>query len=438
MTKHLLLIDASGFAYRAFHALNPTYRESDGFPTAAIIGFLTMLWRLLREAEADKPDYAAAIFDAPGPTFRHKLFANYKGDRVKADELTLQFPVMREAARTLGIEPLELAGFEADDVIATLARRASRAGMRTTIVSSDKDFGQLVRDNEVEIVDPMAKVRILEADVRKRWGVSPGQIPDLWALCGDAVDGIPGADGIGLKRGAALLRQHGSLEAILRAKGQVRPPALRVAIERTGAAKLRLYYKLATLRANVPVKTNWAAMQPRTVSRSNILVMLKWLEASPRMTAAFGLDEKLNLSVAPIQNPLQWWQRQLKLKPAEPRGLLPEMPQCGFYERRLVKNGPFVPARIWREPEVDFETEKPTGRDVLLCEVGGERKPANDQWGWLSQNPIEEKEFRHLMKVRAWAVQSAPDEPEANPMQPINFATVKPPTFQRPKRKKAS
>lgn len=438
--KHLLLIDASGFAYRAFHAMSPAYRD-DGFPTWAVVGFLSMVWRLLREAEADRPDYAAAIFDAPGPTFRHKLFPSYKGDRVKSDELSAQFPAMREAARVLGLEPIELENYEADDVIATLAAKAKKLGIRTTIVSSDKDFGQLVEDGVVEIVDPLARARIRAADVRKKFKVEPRQIADLLGLCGDSVDGIPGADGVGLKRGAGLLRQHGSIEGILKAKAVIRPAALRVAIERTGSAKLRLYRKLAQLQTNAPIKVDFESLRPGQISRGNLLVMLKWLEAEHKLTAAFGLDAKLARAVEPLpkgEGAFAWWKKELHLiKRNEERGRLPELPQCGFFQRRLVKGGPFVRARIWREPEVDFETEKPTGKDALLCEVNGERRDPFDQWGWLSQNPITEREFRFLAETHEWAMKHAPDEPEASPRKPINFATMKPPVFKRPKRQGA-
>lgn len=222
MHKHILLIDASGYAHAAFHAAPRTFskeRNGQSIPTGAIIGFMSMIWRLLNEAQADMPTHGAAVFDAPGLTFRHKLYKRYKANRNRSEELSVQLPIMREVSRVLGLEAVEREGFEADDVIATLASCARRAGIRVTIVSRDKDMAQLVRAEvpEVEIVDPFERVRRCVPEVIDKFGVPPMQVPDVQALTGDAVDNIPGMPGIGPKKAAALVRKFGNLNGILRA-----------------------------------------------------------------------------------------------------------------------------------------------------------------------------------------------------------------------------
>ena len=161
---HLMLVDCSGFAYRSFHSAPAHYHPDHGQPTGAVETFLRLMWGLIGQAQADLPTHAAAVFDARGRTFRQDLFPAYKANRPRArtEELDNQFPMMRGAADLLGMRVLEMAGFEADDLIATLAKKALAKGIRVTIVSSDKDFAQCVVDGSVEIVDPMQNKRVLE------------------------------------------------------------------------------------------------------------------------------------------------------------------------------------------------------------------------------------------------------------------------------------
>ena len=394
MIEHLLLMDASGFAFRAFHSQNPRYRESDGEPTGAIEVFMGLTWRMLGAAQADPPTMGAAVFDAPGKNFRHALFPAYKANRdpSRRVELDKQFPIMRAAAEVLGLTSVECSGFEADDVIATLAHRARRAGIRTTIVSSDKDFSQCVDDGKIEIVDPLAKKRALTADVIAKFGVPPAQVPDVQALAGDIIDGIPGIPGCGLKTAAALVRRFGGLEQVLKHADECRFPQVRAQLKRR-ADEARLYLKLTTLRRNVPIKIKFEDLRLKPVVRSHLIEILRALEAEGRAESIFGLDPQMLRAVDKVKSPLEWWREEL----AAPGQRLPDLPQCGFYMRRLIKGGAFVPARIWRDPEYDLVTDTPTGREILRCELGTRAVDPMAEWVRLSAQPISEAEYRKMM-----------------------------------------
>ena len=172
---HLYLIDGSGYLFRAYHALPPLTRKSDGLPTGAVSGYCNMLWKLLEDMkDGDKPTHLAVIFDAGKHTFRNDIYPEYKANRPPAPEdLIPQFPLVRDATRAFGVACVELSGFEADDLIATYARLARTAGARTTIVSSDKDLMQLVEDVQIQLLDTMKNKRIGSADVMERFGVPP-------------------------------------------------------------------------------------------------------------------------------------------------------------------------------------------------------------------------------------------------------------------------
>lgn len=430
MTDHLLLVDASGFAHRAFHAAQPRYRERDGLPTWAILGFMSLLWRLLGAAEADKPTLGAAVFDAPGKNFRHKLYPAYKAHRgERAAELTAQLPYLRHVAETLGITPVERKGYEADDVIATMARSAARAGMRTTIVSSDKDFCQLVKDGVVEIVIP-GQGRMLEADVVKKFGVTPAQFVDFQALRGDDVDGIPGVPGCGNERAAALVRRYGDLESVIKNADKIHWPEIRARLKRERhQEEARISYRLAKLRTAVPLGLDFSTLtMPRPIL-SHLKELLAAFEAPLQMAAIFNLDPQLSRPVDRLAEPFEWWTEEL-LAPGQK---MPDLPQCGYYQRRLVRDGPLVPACIWREAELDIETAEPTGRDVLLCAVNGQRRDPFSEWAKLAMQPIKREEYEFQMKDFDHARRYRPGDPKASPRKPINRLDM--PVIQNPRRK---
>lgn len=434
MSGHLLLIDASGFAHRAYHAKSPGYRASDGKPTGAILGFMSLIWRLLGDAQADPPTHGAAVFDAPGKDFRRRLFPAYKANRTRSEELDLQLPVMREVTGVMGLEAIACEPFEADDVIATLCRMARAQGMRTTIVSSDKDMCQLVKDGEVEIVDPMNRTRLGEAEVLKKLGVPPLLVPDYQALVGDAVDNIPGIDGIGHKGAGSIIRRYRSLERAIEDCERARPryrmnPSSRLAIKRN-VKGARLYKKLATLKDDAPIGVTLDELTVRPAVKSHIISVLRALEAEHRYEIMFTRDRKLFRAVPALPegaDPLEWWREELNVSGQR----IPDLPQCGFYQRRLVKGGAMLPARIWREPEIDFETGKPTGGDVLNCEVAGEAKDALDQWGWIASNPVKKSAYERLKKEFGDARAGVTDSPIGKPFESVDFHTIKPPMFGR-------
>lgn len=430
---HLLLVDASGFAYRAFAVANPVYREQDGEPVGAILAFMSLIWRLRGAAESDPPTHGVAVFDPPGKTFRHKLYPAYKANRPAArkTELSKQLVVMRSAADVLGLTPVEAAGFEADDTIATLARRAREAGMRTTIVSSDKDFGQLVEDGWCEIVDPMQKRRIRAAEVEAKFGVPPSQVAAVQALAGDMVDGIPGIQGLGLERAAGLVRRFGTVEGVLANVAACRWPKVRVQLARKGPDAL-LFLKLTTLRRDVPLDVDFSDLTIKPIMRAHLEEIAKALGASSRIEAMFSTEPKLARVVPAVNGKaLDWWREEL----AVPGQRLPDEPQCGFYKRRLQKGAVFVPARIWREPETDIAGE-PTGKDVMRCEVGGKARDPNAEWTRLAMNPITEADFRFETADSEHAKKWRPGDPKATPHVPIDLTKAKPPHNPRPMRKR--
>lgn len=431
MSGHLLLLDASGFVHRAYHGTNPRFR-SDGLPTWAIEGFLALMWRLLGAAQADQPTHAAACFDAPGQTFRHKLFPAYKTNRPARDEeLLVQLPWLRHAARTMGMEPVEREGFEADDVVATLAAHAVKFGYRVSIVSSDKDLLQLVQTGRIEVIDPMTRLRIDEAGVRNgRLGVEPHQVPDYQALAGDSVDNIPGIDGIGSKTAAILIRNFRTVEGVVEAannRSQILTPAQRLAI-RGRLEDLRLYRTLATLRTDAPINVDLTALVLQPVLRDHVDVMLAKLEATSRFETIFAGEPKMQRVVPHIEevDRFEWWEEE-QICSGQP---IPETPQCGFYLGRLIRKGPLVPSRIWRSPEVDFMTGAETGSDLLQCEIAGERRDPVREWPYLCKSPIGREEFDFQMSDGAWAKAHSPDEPKANPREPVDLTKAPIPHFK--------
>ena len=245
---HLYLVDGSGFIFRAYHALPPLSRKSDGLPTGAVSGFCNMLWKLIEDMkDGDKPSHLAVIFDAGRKSFRNDIYTEYKAHRPDPpDDLIPQFPLTREATRAFGVPAIEKEGYEADDLIATYVRHAREAGAKVTIVSSDKDLMQLVQDGSVDMLDTMKNKHIGEAEVIERFGVPPGKVIDVQALAGDSVDNVPGVPGIGVKTAAELIGTYGDLETLLARAPDIKQPKRREALI-ANADKARISLKLVTL-----------------------------------------------------------------------------------------------------------------------------------------------------------------------------------------------
>ncbi|WP_309092956.1 5'-3' exonuclease H3TH domain-containing protein, partial [Phenylobacterium sp.] len=250
----LYLVDGSGFIFRAFHALPPLTRKSDGLPIGAVSGFCNMIWKLLvdMKSQADAPTHLAVIFDHSEETFRNKLYDQYKAHRPPPPEdLRPQFPLVREATKAFGVPCLELPGYEADDLIAAYACKVRDMGGEVVIVSSDKDLMQLVGP-QVFMLDTMKNVRIGIEQVIEKFGVPPEKVVDVQALCGDSVDNVPGAPGIGIKTASQLINEYGDLDTLLARAGEIKQPKRRETLIEY-ADQIRLSRELVKLDCDTPL-----------------------------------------------------------------------------------------------------------------------------------------------------------------------------------------
>jgi len=308
--RHLFLIDGSGYIFRAYHALPPMNRP-DGTPVNAVLGFCRMLTQLLDDPEVD---HVAVILDAGRTTFRNEIYPEYKAHRPDPPEdLVPQFPLIREAATAFGMPSIELAGFEADDLIATYARLAVEAGAKCTIVSSDKDLMQLVRPG-VDMMDPMKMRKVGPAEVMEKFGVTPDKVVDVQALAGDSTDNVPGAPGIGIKTAAQLINEYGDLETLLKSTAKIKQPKRRESLEQN-AELIRISRKLVQLKDDVPPPADPDSFDKHPPDPN---VLLPWLEVQgfksliPKFTKELG--EATN-PVAPVTAPPP----AKNAEPAEPR-----------------------------------------------------------------------------------------------------------------------
>ena len=247
---HLHLIDGSAFIFRAYHALPPLTRKSDGLPIGAVSGFCNMLQRYVEGNAGSDVTHVAVIFDKGSHTFRNDMYDQYKANReAMPEDLRPQMPLTREATKAFNIACEEIEGFEADDIIATLARQAREAGGRCTIISSDKDMMQLVGDG-VEMYDAMKQKRIDRDGVFEKFGVFPEGVVDVQALAGDSVDNVPGAPGIGIKTAALLINEYGNLEELLDRAEEIKQPKRRQTLI-DHRAQIELSKRLVTLDGNM-------------------------------------------------------------------------------------------------------------------------------------------------------------------------------------------
>jgi DNA polymerase-1 len=290
---HVFLIDGSSYIFRAYHALPPLTRKSDGLQVNAVLGFCNMLWKLLRDMRPEeRPTHLAVVFDKSERTFRSEMYSDYKAHRPDPpDDLRPQFPLIREAVRAFDLPCLEQGGFEADDLIATYVREACEAQATAMIVASDKDLMQLVRDCVI-MYDTMKDRRIGIPEVMEKFGVPPEKVIDVQALIGDSVDNIPGVPGIGVKTAAQLIGEYGDLETLLARAGEIKQEKRRQAlIENTENA--RLSKKLVTLDDRVTLAVPLADLGVHEPDYKRLIAFLKAMEfvALTRRVAEFsGLD----------------------------------------------------------------------------------------------------------------------------------------------------
>src|SRR5437016_6373385 len=277
---HVFLVDGSGYIFRAYHALPPLNRRSDGLQVNAVLGFCNMLWKLLREMPEDnRPTHLAVVFDKSEITFRNKLYPDYKAHRTAApDDLIPQFALIREAVRAFDLPCLEQVGFEADDLIATYVRIACERGATATIVSSDKDLMQLVTDC-VTMYDTMKDRRIGIAEVIEKFGVPPEKVVEVQALAGDSTDNVPGVPGIGVKTAAQLIVEYGDLETLLMRAGEIKQEKRRQSlIEHAESA--RLSKKLVTLDDKVKLDVPIGDLVVHEPDHTKLIAFLKAMEFS--------------------------------------------------------------------------------------------------------------------------------------------------------------
>jgi DNA polymerase-1 len=277
---HVFLVDGSGYIFRAYHALPPINRKSDGLQLNAVFGFCNMLWKLLRDMKADdKPTHLAVVFDKSEKTFRTEMYKEYKAHRPDPpDDLIPQFKFIREAVAAFDLPCLEQNGFEADDLIATYARLASEAGATTSIVSSDKDLMQLVSD-QVTLFDTMKDKRIGRDEVIEKFGVPPEKVIEVQALIGDSTDNVPGVPGIGVKTAAQLIGEYGDLETLLKRANEIKQDKRRQTLL-DNAEAARMSKKLVTLDTNVKLDVPIEDLAVHEPDYKNLIAFLKAMEFS--------------------------------------------------------------------------------------------------------------------------------------------------------------
>ena len=285
ITQRLVLVDGSSSLYRAFFAL-PPLGTSRGVPTNAILGFTNMLLKLLRE---ENPGAVAVAFDGPGPTIRHQEFAGYKAHRPETPETMLQqIPYVHRALEGMRIPILMMPSEEADDILGSVAIRGAAEGCQVILVSGDKDLFQLVGERIV-VRDTMKERTWGPVEVQERYGISPGQFPDLLALMGDSVDNIPGVPGVGEKTARDLLQRFGTLEGVLARVGEVHKKKLGAALQ-AHAEQARLSKRLATIRTNLPVPWSPADLTRKRPDVAALLDLFQELEFS-RLVQQFSQPE---------------------------------------------------------------------------------------------------------------------------------------------------
>ena len=294
---HLFLVDGSGYIFRAYHALPPLTRKSDGLPVGAVAGFCNMLYKLIEDTKDEfEPTHLAVIFDASSKTFRNDIYPEYKANRAEPPEdLRPQFALVRDATRAFGVPSIEMLGYEADDLIATYARLAREAGARVTIVSSDKDLMQLVNDH-VDMLDTMKLKTIARDQVIEKFGVPPEKVVDVQALAGDSTDNVPGVPGIGVKTAAQLIEEYGDLETLLSRAAEIKQPKRRENLI-AFAEQARISRRLVELDDNVPVDIDLDTMEVRDPDPETLIGFCKDMEFN---TLTRRVGERFNLDVDAI------------------------------------------------------------------------------------------------------------------------------------------
>ncbi len=294
--SHVYLIDGSGYIFRAFHALPPLTRPSDGLPVGAVHGFCAMLWKLMQDAKTGRgPTHVAVIFDASAKNYRNDIYDKYKANRPPApEELVPQFPLIRDAVQAFNIASIEQEGYEADDLIATYAKDAIAKGGDVTIISSDKDLMQLIKPGIV-MLDTMKNKTIGPDEVVEKFGVPPNKVVDIQSLAGDSVDNVPGVPGIGVKTAAELIKEYGDLDTLLARAGEIKQPKRREKLIEF-AEQARISRELVRLKEDVPVVVGVDQLGLQAVKPDPLLMFLREMEFN---TLTRRIAEAMKVEVPP-------------------------------------------------------------------------------------------------------------------------------------------
>ncbi len=299
-TDHFYLIDGSGYIFRAYYALPPLTRKSDGLPTGAVSGFCSMLFKLLEDSKSNqnlqKPTHFAVIFDTARKTFRNEIYNEYKANRSEApDDLAPQFEYIRKSVLAFNLPSVELINYEADDLIATYVDKILKEGAKVTIVSSDKDLMQLFKKN-VRIFDPMKNKFISEEDVKNKFGVDPSKVIDVQALAGDSSDNVPGVPGIGVKTAAELINKYGNLEKLLKSTNEIKQNKRRETLT-NNKDKAIISKKLVTLKHDAPVERDLTEFQLKEIDKEKLYKFLREMEFNRLLSSAISAYGEPDLDV---------------------------------------------------------------------------------------------------------------------------------------------
>ena len=297
-TDHFYLIDGSGYIFRAYYALPPLTRKSDGLPTGAVSGFCSMLFKLLEDSKSNenkqKPSHFAVIFDSARKTFRNEIYKDYKANRAEApDDLAPQFEYIRKSVLAFNLPSVDLANYEADDLIATYVEQILKQGAKVTIVSSDKDLMQLFKKN-VRIFDPMKNKFISDEDVKNKFGVDASKVIDVQSLAGDSSDNVPGVPGIGVKTAAELINTYGSLEKLLDSAGEIKQNKRRETLI-DNKDKAIISKKLVTLKNDAPVNRELDEFKLKEIDKDKLYKFLREMEFNRLLSSAISAYGEPNL-----------------------------------------------------------------------------------------------------------------------------------------------
>jgi len=304
-TDHFYLIDGSGYIFRAYYALPPLSRKSDGLPTGAVSGFSSMLFKFLEDSRSDdsihKPTHFAVIFDSAKKNFRNDIYSEYKANRNETPEdLIPQFEYIRKAVKAFSLPSIELINYEADDLIATYAKKIVAAGAKVTVISSDKDLMQLVSE-KIRLYDPMKNKVLGEKEVFEKFGVKPSQVIDVQSLAGDSSDNVPGVPGIGVKTAAELINKYKTLDTLLQNIEKI-PQNKRRETLLANKDKAILSKKLVTLKDDVPVKEEPESFIMRSVEKEKLFNFLQEMEFNRLLSQAISFYGESQISLLSQSN----------------------------------------------------------------------------------------------------------------------------------------